>query len=88
MKMNGGFASPNFCGEGMGFENGMTLRQWYAGQTLAGLCANSDISKYMRYEPDIDRVEAIKIFKNHAYQYADAMIAFEKNEETEDASES
>jgi hypothetical protein len=43
---------------------GMTLRDWFAGQALAGMCANADES-YRPYEELAKR----------AYLQADAMIA-------------
>lgn len=45
-------------------QDGMTLRDYFAGQTLLGIVS---INKYGRYSPE----DAAK----DAYQYADAMLA-------------
>lgn len=44
--------------------SGMTLRDWFAGQALAGLCAN----------PDWTSAE-VRDAASEAYDYADAMLA-------------
>lgn len=49
---------------------GMTLRQYYAGQALAGLMAYPDDTK-------LD----FKEWANSAFSFADAMIAHEKGEQ-------
>ncbi len=46
---------------------GMTLRDWFAGQALAGMSAHKDSSKWEMHEITAD-----------AYAYADAMIAARK----------
>lgn len=50
--------------------HGMTLRDYFAGQALAGLCANDGIE----FEPvAADKIHPI--YARHAYGLADAMIA-------------
>lgn len=65
MKNDGGFAFPSVGGSpdaGVAWRyHGMTLRDWFAGQALAGLLANSG---HFPGNP----AEA-------AYRYADAMLA-------------
>ena len=46
---------------------GMGLRDWFAGQALAGMSAHKDSSKWEMHEITAD-----------AYAYADAMIAARK----------
>jgi len=46
---------------------GMTLRDWFAGQALAGMSAHKDSAKWEMHEITAD-----------AYAYADAMIAARK----------
>lgn len=50
---------------------GMTLREWYAGQTLAGLVNRSDdgYSAYSLGDP-----EAVALLAQRAVQVADALI--------------
>ena len=48
---------------------GMTLRQWYAGQALAGPCAALSLDDIKRFnELDPDRCARI------AFEFADAML--------------
>ena len=49
--------------------NGISLRDWFAGQALAGFCANSD--------PQLSNATASAIAK-WAYEIADAMLAARK----------
>ena len=51
---------------------GMTLRQWYAGQALKGLVALSASGEVDDYRP--------KHVAHDAFEYADAMLAFEEAE--------
>jgi hypothetical protein len=47
-------------------ENGMTLRDYFAGQALAGICASyAGVDAIYKFSLDVD----------DAYRYADAMIA-------------
>jgi len=48
-------------------QGGMTLRQWYAGQALVGLLA-ADTGGHTRHVAQI------------AFEYADAMVAYELHE--------
>ncbi len=65
-----GFEAPN--GEIYWPQDGMTLRQWYAGRALTGLTASPNCTGIINEDA------------KDAWDYADAMIAFEKNEETND----
>ena len=71
-KIYGGAAFPHDrdCGQ---WCEGMTLRQWYAGQALAGLCASHAHPDAMGY-PDGNET-ALK-----ALSLADAMIEHERKE--------
>jgi hypothetical protein len=63
-KQDGGPAFPLATSSGSNESvNGMSLRDWFAGQTLAGMCANAEES-YHPYEELAKR----------AYLQADAMI--------------
>ena len=53
-------------------ENGMSLRDWFAGQALTGLCATE--TEEDRQRADDDPVTAYRIFAIQAYLLADAMI--------------
>lgn len=58
---------------------GMTLRQWYAGQALAGLCANMDSQKMA----DIaDGTQGGRFYLECANRLADAMIAEDATRES------
>lgn len=75
---NGGPAFPHHVvRESMGHsydERGMTLRDWFAGQALAGICANAGWCD-MLMAPGMAEANA-----KAAYAYADAMIAARKGE--------
>ena len=67
---------PAFPSEGEGHGNpkyhspGMTLRDWFAGQALAGITANS----YTPWTPDAADISDETLAKS-AYDLADAMLA-------------
>jgi hypothetical protein len=62
---DGGPAFPLTAGKDFQFaENGMSLRDWFAGQALAGICAC----------PTFD-LPTKAGFAQHAYEFADGMIA-------------
>jgi hypothetical protein len=50
--------------------NGMTMREWYAGQALAGLIANSDLADLMK-STGLATEKAAEV----CFALADAMIA-------------
>jgi hypothetical protein len=62
-RINGGFAFPS-----VGFTSGMTLRDYFAGQALAGFCA----------APHDLRNHTDKVMAIGAYRAADAMLAARK----------
>lgn len=67
-KNNGGFAFPKAHLSGYLDERGMTLRQYYAGQAIAGVCnraAGLHDEAYM------------KVIATRAFQMADSMIEAE-----------
>lgn len=64
---NGGQAFPS--GEGVDYEPGMTLRDWFAGQALAGLCVG---------ESDSYRLDGRRFTADAAYKMADAMLEARK----------
>ena len=70
---NGGPAFPRPVGDtksGLwnGVQDGMTLRDWFAGQSLAGLLSNPG-------SRDGQFIKTAKDFAKYSYQAADAMIA-------------
>lgn len=69
---DGGSAFPSiksdWIGQGYSDREGMTLRDYFAGQALAGLIAQTD------------RALSCKIFASEAYKCADALIAERQKE--------
>ncbi len=60
------------CTDAKGFiETGMTLRDWFAGHALVGLCADGDL----RISPDKIWPDAVA---EYAYDMADAMMEARK----------
>jgi hypothetical protein len=58
---------------------GMSLRDYFAGQALAGLCASACDSQSM------SRTPAPQTMANRAYAYADAMLAHRTTKEEDHA---
>lgn len=56
--------------------SGMTLRDWFAGQALNGLCANGELEKSVRiYENKLNiEIDTVKYYPQIAYELADAML--------------
>ncbi len=65
---DGGLAFPS-APEGYEPAHGMTLRDWFAGQALAGILANEGVGRTV----DTKLADAM-----HAYRMADAMLAARK----------
>ena len=57
---------------------GMTLRQFYAGQALAGLCANTEVTK-----KGIPINGKQLLLEEASYKIADSMLAYEEKERDE-----
>lgn len=66
---NGGYAFPRDGRSPFGPQDGMTLRDWFAGQALAGLSANSAVSLGL-YPTDE--------FASNCFAIADAMLEARK----------
>ncbi len=70
-------AFPGFLGDQYAdpWVPGMTLRQWYAGQALAGILA-------MHSSPDVDQRQPYKrdALASEVFAIADAMLAYEREE--------
>ena len=66
MSGDGGDAFPWSPGD---FSHGMTLRDWFAGQALAGMLAFDGYSS-----PVTDKRITSEIFADSAYELADAML--------------
>lgn len=73
-KNDGGPAFPAEGGSDSGLHAnpGMTLRDWFAGQALAGIAANPEEAKGSR---GLSLSQATKVTAQAAYLLADAMIA-------------
>ena len=62
---------------------GMTLRQWYAGQALAGMLASKEYAKRAAgsvVESGDPKESVCTVMSGWAFAYADAMIAHEQKE--------
>lgn len=68
---DGGPAFPTPCNEYGEHSASMSLRDWFAGQALAGLCAHDGTHG----------VHCVKTTTDRAYEVADAMLAARNGEE-------
>lgn len=73
MKNNGGTAFPSHGTMGEVNYEGMSLRDWFAGQAMLGMCANPDLSKDA-FNKKIPPVIVRFSFAVSAYRMADAML--------------
>ena len=64
VKRNDG--GPAFPRDGWAPEDGMSLRDYFAGQALAGLCANMQVDRFI--EMSVGHMAGL------SYMYADAML--------------
>lgn len=74
---DGGFAFPIPATEHNYAEFGMTIRDWFAGKALAGICVNDE---YWRLNEEY-RGKSASELAHRAYQVADAMIAEGRNKD-------
>ena len=70
---DGGAAFPN--SHPLKLASGMTLRHWYAGMALQGMCSNLEWVKEVRRHVGNDSEEGHAINAKSARHIADAMIA-------------
>lgn len=66
---------PAFPSNEMIEETGMTLRDWFAGQAMAGMVSSKDIISACIKAAYHDGVDPTDIVAADAYTYADAMLA-------------
>ena len=76
-KKNGGYAFPRAAVSD--FKNindgGMTLRDWFAGQALAGMMASDKCAEFQKHLYS-DRLDVGRgVFARACYDHADAMLA-------------
>lgn len=78
MSHDGGPAFPVTAENGLGHvADGMSLRDWFAGQALTGICANAEEAKAMR---NVGTADTINIYVDASYRIADAMLAWRQKE--------
>lgn len=75
---DGGYAFPSVDHMGDG-PNGMTLRQWYVGKAVQGVCANADITKAAA-NAGLKAEDFRKSLVSSVFVLADALLAFEEKE--------
>ncbi|RYG88630.1 MAG: hypothetical protein EON59_03785 [Alphaproteobacteria bacterium] len=60
-------------------EPGMSLRDWFAGQALAGMTANAEIARVIQAVARRHGVDEAEAMAMSCYGHADAMIEARKN---------
>ncbi len=60
---------------------GMSLRDWFAGQALAGMTSNKEIGEQTSEYSERHDVEVGQTFARSAYEIADAMLAARKEKQ-------
>lgn len=75
-KETGGSAYP-LENAGTEFQRGMTLRDYFAGQAIAGLLQSTDL-KALKPIADKNKITMVQAFGVMAYNYADAMLEARK----------
>lgn len=55
-------------------QKGMTLRDYFAGQALAGLCANPNIMSHSLFQDVVQGIRGGKHFADVAHTLADALL--------------
>lgn len=65
--------------QGLG-ESGMSLRDWFAGMALQGICANPDISTHA-HKAALGTPETRRVFAEGAWAQADAMLEMKNKKE-------
>jgi len=58
------------------YQTGMLLRDYFAGQALAGLCSHNDFT-----DGSYDTIDGFALFAKWSYDFADAMLAEREKEE-------
>lgn len=61
--------------------DGMTLRDWIAGQAVGGFCANPASMQWIADENDLKVNAPLSDFAKEAYALADAMLAARKDQQ-------
>lgn len=75
-KNNGGpaFPSPGYSDDGE--RRGMSLRDWFAGQAMAGICGGTNEAAFaIKHVAAKHGLNATDIIAKSAYEHADAMLA-------------
>jgi hypothetical protein len=66
-------ASPRDFPDGSTFQNGLSIRDWFAGQALSGIVAHGDHLNMIK-EGETSS-EIMRLISGSAYKFADAMLA-------------
>ncbi len=55
-------------------DSGMSLRDWFAGQALAGMSSSDELWVQMREAGKTQGLKTVEAFAGAAYEFADAML--------------